>query len=143
MHSRGWQKLLFQDDDIVKIVKTLVYKLFPLKWGDPDQEFFKEIIQNNNYKEYEKLLEVELFTKQSLCDGAVAMRFGCRVRVTVFKKRQVFIVSLTVSGGQNQSLRTKQRGSESMPVQHWGHGNIVVVPIKAGWRQSLFQRRKY
>lgn len=132
MHSRGWQKLLFQDDDIVKFVKTLVYKLFPLKWGDPDQEFFKEIIQNNNYKEYEKLLEVELFTKELQCNVAVAMQLSCRVRVLVFKKSQVFIVSLTVSGGQNQTLRTEQRGSETMPVQHWGHGNIVVVPIKAG-----------
>lgn len=51
MHSRGWQKLLFQDDDILKIVKTSVYKLFPLKRGDSEREFFKEIIQNNNDEE--------------------------------------------------------------------------------------------
>lgn len=102
-HSRGWQKLLFQDDDTLKIVKTLVYKLFPLKWGDWDQEFFKEIIQNDNYEEWgkkNKLLDVELFTKHLQCNVAVAMQLGCGVRVMVFKKRQVFIVSLTIHGGQ-------------------------------------------
>lgn len=82
MRSRGWQKLLFQDDDVLKIAKTLVYKLFPLKWSDSDQEFFKEITPNNDYQEQEKLLEVELFTKRLQCNVAVAMQFSCGARVT-------------------------------------------------------------